>query len=154
MVAVSFVTGRSEHELVSQNGRVSWLRVADEPRLRALMTRSEQVKLNVGEWFAPYLNAAALKEKLGVTVSSGKTASPGAGVAAYPFYLLQVRYSTVIAALAAWPVVFAVIGVTRVLRRRLRVAMGKCRRCGYDVRWGEGKCPECGAELDFVTKEP
>jgi len=47
----------------------------------------------------------------------------------------------------------AVVGVriSRNLRRRTRIAAGKCVECGYDVRASEGVCPECGAKIETLV---
>ena len=51
-----------------------------------------------------------------------------------------------------WPV--AILGSLLLSRptvfdsmRRRRVRMGRCPRCGYDLRSGHERCPECGASL-------
>ena len=37
----------------------------------------------------------------------------------------------------------------RALRRRRRLARGRCPDCGYDLRGAPGACPECGAASPF-----
>jgi len=36
------------------------------------------------------------------------------------------------------------------IRRRLRIAAGKCVRCGYDLRASSGRCPECGKVVELA----
>jgi hypothetical protein len=148
MTAFSFNSGNSEHELVSQHGGLAWLRVRDDPPPRGLLMRTEQLDRQTprnGFWFTPHLAADVLKRSAGVTLASGKTASPGYGVVAYPFYLLEMRYSLLVAALGAWPVLFGTTLAARQMRRRIRRATGRCASCGYDIRSINGACPECGA---------
>jgi hypothetical protein len=54
---------------------------------------------------------------------------------------LFVRYWLLVTLTALWPVVWA----RRAWRRRRRVAVGACAKCGYDLRATPGRCPECGA---------
>jgi predicted Zn-ribbon and HTH transcriptional regulator len=47
--------------------------------------------------------------------------------------------------LAAVATVLPAIWVGKFHRRRLRVALGQCAACGYDLRATPERCPECGA---------
>jgi hypothetical protein len=49
-----------------------------------------------------------------------------------------------VAALAAWPVGAAALGLRRRARARRRRRSGRCVRCGYDLRASPSDCPECG----------
>ncbi len=42
-------------------------------------------------------------------------------------------------------------GVAVAVNRGRREAVGRCRRCGYDLRASPGRCPECGSDQ---TKPP
>lgn len=42
--------------------------------------------------------------------------------------------------------VLPALKLTTLIRRRRRIAAGKCVRCGYDLRASPGRCPECGLE--------
>jgi hypothetical protein len=89
------------------------------------------------------------------TVWSVQQVSPGGGWARNywfrryfrPGYLiLYVPDWCVVAASAAYPVVYLIHYFTRTRRRRLRLAAGLCIKCGYDLRGQCGRCPECGSE--------
>jgi hypothetical protein len=38
--------------------------------------------------------------------------------------------------------------LVRGMRRRRRIAAGKCCHCGYDLRGNSGICPECGTKVE------
>jgi hypothetical protein len=40
------------------------------------------------------------------------------------------------------------------LRRREWIAKGRCRQCGFDIRFSKNKCPECGASIGDSEKSP
>jgi hypothetical protein len=44
---------------------------------------------------------------------------------------------------AVLPLTWAVLAYRRE-RRRKRVMVGRCVKCGYDLRASTGRCPECG----------
>jgi hypothetical protein len=147
--SVEFATTGSEHVITSAWGSVMWLRVQDDPGRRPIVIRSDPGWSPTGAvWFSQYLAPQSQKGTWGVSAASGKTATPGYGVAAYPFYLLQVRYSLLIGALCAWPALFGIAIAARRIRRRFWSATGRCPGCGYDLRSAQGPCPECGAARD------
>jgi hypothetical protein len=43
--------------------------------------------------------------------------------------------------------ILPVILLLRRMRRRRRIAKGRCPACGYDLRASRGRCPECGRTI-------
>jgi hypothetical protein len=44
-------------------------------------------------------------------------------------------------------VLYLLVPLARLLRRRKRLRSGRCMQCGYDLRASIEKCPECGAGI-------
>jgi hypothetical protein len=139
---VNFATrGGTDVEVVSREGELALLRVADGAPVRGPSRWARPLAAGEGLWAMAYLSPASEHTVLGVWSATGSAKDKRASA----FALTVVPYRLIAAVLGALMLACAVVPIDRARRRWRWRRGGRCGACGYDLRGGGGICPECGA---------
>jgi hypothetical protein len=141
--------GGTGFEVCSSAGGVHVLAVADLSPPRAIVVKATDTP---ALWFTPLLTPAHMDARLGFSTETGQIAGENKP---YAYRLTRIPFGTIIAPLAALPVIVGLGRLTANLRRRTRRRAGRCPACGYDLQGAPGlRCPECGAPVARVPAPP